>query len=76
MSKLLILIVVVLAAYVLWRAVTRVDDRPPRRSQAARIEGERMVDCSQCGVHLPISEAVEAKGRYFCSEEHRRLFSP
>jgi uncharacterized protein len=34
-----------------------------------------MVDCSQCGVHLPVSEAIEAKGRYFCSDEHRRLFS-
>jgi uncharacterized protein len=33
-----------------------------------------MVDCSQCGVHLPVSEALEAKGRYFCSDEHRRLF--
>ena len=33
-----------------------------------------MVACSQCGVHLPGTEAVEAKGRYFCTDEHRRLF--
>jgi uncharacterized protein len=33
-----------------------------------------MVGCSQCGVHLPISEALEADGRYFCSEDHRRVF--
>jgi uncharacterized protein len=34
-----------------------------------------MVDCGQCGVHLPLSEAIQSQGRYFCSEEHRRLFS-
>jgi uncharacterized protein len=73
MSKLLILILVAVTAYVVWRAIRRANgarraDRPP----AGR--AERMIDCSQCGLHLPISEAVEAQGRYFCSDEHRRLF--
>ena len=71
MGKLLILVLVALAAYFLWRGLRR-DAEPPRTAAG---EGERMVDCSQCGVHLPVSEAVEAKGRYFCSDEHRRLFS-
>jgi uncharacterized protein len=34
-----------------------------------------MVGCRQCGVHLPISEAIEADGNFYCSEEHRRLFT-
>ncbi len=72
MGKLLILVLVALAAYFLWRGLRRAE-RTPR--EARRGDGERMVDCSQCGVHLPVSEAVEAKGRYFCSDEHRRLFS-
>jgi uncharacterized protein len=71
MGKLLILVVVALAAYLLWRGFRR-DAEPPRETS---VDGERMVDCSQCGVHLPVSEAVEAKGRYFCSDDHRRLFS-
>jgi uncharacterized protein len=71
MGKLLILVLVALAAYFLWRGLRR-DGEPPKKSAG---DGERMVDCSQCGVHLPVSEAVEAKGRYFCSDEHRRLFS-
>lgn len=71
MGKLLILVLVVLAAYFLWRGLRR-DGEPPKNATG---DGERMVDCSQCGVHLPVSEAVEAKGRYFCSDEHRRLFS-
>jgi len=45
-----------------------------RRGGGSGAEAERMVGCRQCGVHLPISEAVEADGNYFCSEEHRRLF--
>lgn len=75
MGKLLILLLAVLGAYFLWRMVTRADE-PTRKPRSARAEGERMVDCTQCGVHLPISEAVESQGRYFCSEEHRRLFGP
>jgi uncharacterized protein len=71
MGKLLILVLVALAAYFLWRGLRRGSDGPG----GARGDGERMVDCSQCGVHLPVSEAIEAKGRYFCSDEHRRLFS-
>ena len=70
MGKLLILVLVGLVAYVLWRGFRR--DGEARREPPA--DGERMVDCSQCGVHLPVSEAVEARGRYFCSDEHRRLF--
>ena len=71
MGKLLILVLVALVAYLLWRGLRR----PERPARGAHGDGERMVDCSQCGVHLPVSEAVEAKGRYFCSDEHRRLFS-
>jgi uncharacterized protein len=71
MGKLLILVLVGLVAYFLWRGFKR-DGEASRKPPA---DGERMVDCSQCGVHLPVSEAVEARGRYFCSDEHRRLFS-
>jgi uncharacterized protein len=73
MSKLLILIAAALVLYFLWRGLRR----DPRAREDARraAEGERMVDCGQCGVHLPLSEAIQSQGRYFCSEEHRRLFS-
>ncbi len=76
MGKLLILLLAVLGAYFLWRAVTHADAPARKPPHSTRAEGERMVDCTQCGVHLPISEAIESHGRYFCSEEHRRLFVP
>jgi uncharacterized protein len=36
---------------------------------------EPMLQCRQCGVHFPASEAMRnALGDAFCSEEHRRVF--
>jgi len=72
MGKLLVLLIVVLVLFLLWKGMRRA-----ARSDAGGTpsDGERMVDCSECGLHLPISEAVQSQGRYFCSEEHRRLFS-
>jgi uncharacterized protein len=71
MSKLLIVLAAALVLYFLWRGWRRGKDAPPR----AGADGERMVDCGHCGVHLPLSEAIHSHGRYFCSEEHRRLSS-
>lgn len=33
---------------------------------------EPMVQCAQCGIHLPASESVKSpSGKVFCSEDHR-----
>jgi uncharacterized protein len=73
MGKLLVLVLVMLVAYAFVKALAakgRASGAPPRRHA-----GERMVPCSQCGINLPESEALADGGRYFCSDEHRRLFS-
>ena len=33
--------------------------------------GEPMLKCSHCGVYLPASEALERRGLFYCSPEHR-----
>ena len=34
---------------------------------------EKMVSCSHCGIHVPLSEAVQSNsGSVFCSIEHQR----
>jgi uncharacterized protein len=33
--------------------------------------GELMMSCAVCGVHLPSSDAVFARGKVFCGAEHR-----
>jgi uncharacterized protein len=44
--------------------------RSGRRTPAA----ETMVRCAQCGVYLPQSEGIVARGRTFCSQEHRKRY--
>lgn len=36
---------------------------------------EQMVQCAQCGIHFPKSEAIQARGtgKVFCCTEHREL---
>jgi uncharacterized protein len=72
MGKYLLLALLAVVVYFFWRGFHRAS-RPPR-DRGGGAGGERMVDCSQCGVHLPLSDAVGEDGRYFCSEEHRRLY--
>jgi uncharacterized protein len=69
MGRLLVLIVlVVLAVWFIRRALRRLQpgDKPLVK------EGE-LVRCAHCGVHLPRSEARQAEGILYCSEEHARL---
>jgi uncharacterized protein len=35
-----------------------------------------MVRCEHCGVHLPKQESIQADGRYYCSDAHRRAHDP
>ena len=69
MGRLLVLIAfVVLAVWLVRRTLRRLEqpDRPAVK------EGE-LVACARCGVHLPRSEAREAGGALYCSDEHARL---
>jgi uncharacterized protein len=69
-SKLLLLLIAVAVIYFLWRGFARTRGGPP-----AAPAGEAMVPCAHCGVNVPRSEALEGAGRFFCSEEHRRIGS-
>jgi uncharacterized protein len=69
-SKLLLLVIAVVVIYFLVKGVVRRQSRP-----SASPRGESMVACAHCGVNVPRSEALEGGGRFFCSEEHRRVGS-
>lgn len=72
MGKLLFLVLAV--ALIFWvRRIIRSKDRKSASSPSR--DAERMVNCAQCGLYLPVSEAVEERGDYYCSEQHRRLAS-
>jgi len=69
-GKLLLLLVAVVVLYFLVRDFVR-----KRGGSASPPPVEAMVACAHCGINVPRSEALEAKGRFFCSEEHRRIGS-
>jgi uncharacterized protein len=77
LAKFLLLIALVIVVYLIIRGSRRVEhqQQPPPQSPAQRgpATGEDMVRCSVCGVHLPRSESFISRGKFFCSDEHRRL---
>ena len=69
MGKIVLFLVVAFVVY----AVIRGANRPAKRRENSVPRTESMVACARCGVNVPRSEALEAAGRLYCSEEHRRL---
>jgi uncharacterized protein len=71
-GKFLVLVLVVLAVWFLFKGLKK-PPAPPVRRPAESLAGERMVACAHCGLHLPQSDATASGERYYCSEDHRRL---
>lgn len=72
MKYLLVLAVVLVAAWI-WRNNRRVEQqqRPPA-GQPPRAAPQDMVQCPVCSVHLPRSDALAGPdGRLYCCHEHR-----
>ncbi len=72
MSRLLVLAVVGFVVYWLLKSYRK---QLLHRDDAVPPPAEDMVRCEQCGVHLPKHESMFTGGKYFCSEEHLRLYS-
>jgi uncharacterized protein len=68
LSKFLLLVVAIIVIYFVVKGLAR-----KRRDRATTPPGEQMVPCAHCRVNLPRSEAIEATGRFYCCEEHRRF---
>lgn len=76
----LLLWLVVGAILVLW-LVRGKKPAPPgsarRQPPAAGPDAELIVQCAHCGIHIPVSEAVQdPAGMLFCSDAHRLLHAP
>ena len=73
--KYLLVIVLVLVVFFLWRhnrqAQKNAASAPHPRPDASAVVTE-MVACGVCKVHLPMSEALIGQDGFYCSEAHRR----
>lgn len=65
MLRWLLLIALVYVAYRWWSRVSRAVARSKHK-----VEGEPMVECTLCGIHIPQSESVTDEGKHFCSDAH------
>ncbi|MGZ8251839.1 MAG: PP0621 family protein [Methylophilaceae bacterium] len=75
MGKILLLALAIwLIITVLKRYGRSVD--PARKAKtaadAAETKSESMVQCANCGVHLPKSDSLLIEGQYFCCEAHSK----
>jgi uncharacterized protein len=71
--KFLIVIVVVVAVLWLIRSLRKPTIAPKQKPDVPP-QNETMVTCTECGVHLPRSEALPGRGGVFCGEAHRKTF--
>ena len=70
MAKIILVVVGLLLAYWILKGYRRRVDRSG--DDAPPATGENMVQCANCGLHLPRSESIATQGRYYCSPEHQR----
>ncbi len=79
--KYLMVAVVVFLGYALWKH-NRQQERAERDAQQAPKHTTNrpspqppvaMINCRHCGVHLPVSEAVEGQFGVYCGKAHRQL---
>jgi uncharacterized protein len=77
MMKYLVLILVLLVVVLLAKgARSRLrggSDSPPAAAPPPAPDGEVMLACAHCGLHLPRSDALPGRGGVFCSEGHRAI---
>jgi uncharacterized protein len=78
LAKILLLVVVAVAVYFIFRTYARSigrKDPPPEAPPRGGPKAEDMVRCRECGIHLPRSEAVTVLGEHYCCEQHGRSHS-
>ena len=68
MARILLLLVIALLIYLVFRALFRSQvKKPPPEPTSSSAEGEDMVACARCGVNVPRSETRELDGRRVCA---------
>ena len=73
MGRLIVLIVIVVAAvWLVKRALRAAEAKDAQREAPPSAASEELVRCARCGVLLPRGEARMSNGVIYCSEEHAR----
>ena len=72
--KFILLLIAVFVLLWLLRGGLRRRKSPPASASSEPVRPLPMLACAQCGIHLPVSEALPGRGGVFCGEAHRAAF--
>ncbi|MEE8207818.1 MAG: PP0621 family protein [Nitrosomonadaceae bacterium] len=64
-----------IAVLIFWLITRYIGKKESQDKKSFSIEGEDMVCCDYCGLHLPRSESIIIHDKTFCSKDHQRLYS-
>lgn len=64
------LIIFLFLVWLGFRIYRQWQNKPLTRARPAKRLGKDMVACQQCGMHIPLDEAISSHGQYYCSREH------
>jgi len=73
MGRIFFFVLLALAVYIAWKWLQRASVTQGVQPKPRATSAQAMVSCAHCGLHVPQSDALAVDGRYFCSDEHRRL---
>ena len=73
MSKVLVFVALVALVFLIFKKRRARDHEQDRSDRRAPAQGESMVSCAYCKLHIPMTESLRHGSRHYCSEEHRRL---
>ena len=75
--RLIIILLVIWLIYRLYQGVKRQleqrqehNQKPTKPGNAGNAKAESIVRCQHCGLHVPVSEALQSNNKYYCCQEH------
>ena len=74
MSRIIFFVLIIAVIYFAWRSMRlkqiQLEKRLDKQENKNDMPGEKMVSCANCGLYVPISEAIYSNGKYYCSRQH------
>lgn len=70
MAKLIIIAIAIWLVISILKRYRRGVDQSINASRKNSVNGEVMVQCKHCGIHLPQSDSIQSNGQFYCSQAH------
>jgi len=67
--KVLLIGAVIYIVYIMFFKQKNINNSTGKREKKENVQANEMVECTQCGIYVEISEAILSNGKYYCSKE-------